>query len=224
MPIAKSRGLSLTSVLDDRARPGYAGQDDVREGTHGTLRGRSSPREKAATGQKWTLSDTFQRLIPIGPFISTGIPRPDANMQSSKWQEMTGKQKFGSPRFARKMSFIPYFPCRVLTSTPDRFPGNRSPVLHRFQPSFRQRCASALTDPVTIGAVVLLFVNDLVLKQLWQNSRLTGKLSDFAFSYQRDRVVCGNCPRPPRGYGDPGRGPLHQRGRRRLLEPGQYPR
>lgn len=81
--------VSLTSVLDDRARPGYAGQDDGREGTHGTLRGRSSPREKAATGQKWTLSDTFQRLIPIGPFISTGIPRPDANLQSGKWQEMT---------------------------------------------------------------------------------------------------------------------------------------
>ena len=53
--------------------------------------------------------------------------------------------------------------------------------MHRFQPSFRQRCASALTDPVTIGAVALLFVNDLVLKQLWQDSWLTGKLSDFAW-------------------------------------------
>ena len=99
---------------------------------------------------------------------------------------MTGKirynsQNFGSLRFARKMSFIPYFSYKILTSAPDRFPRNRSPVLRLFHPSFRQRCGFALTDPVTIGAVVLLLVNDLVLKQLWPDSWLTGKLSDFAW-------------------------------------------
>ncbi len=57
----------------------------------------------------------------------------------------------------------------------------RESVSQSFPPSFQQRCASALTDPVTIGAVVLLFVNDLVLKEIWAGSWLTGKLSDFAW-------------------------------------------
>ena len=53
--------------------------------------------------------------------------------------------------------------------------------LHLVSPSFRQRSASALTDPVTIGAVAILFLNDLVLKQIWPDSWLPGKLSDFAW-------------------------------------------
>ncbi len=43
------------------------------------------------------------------------------------------------------------------------------------------RAASALTHPVTIGALGLLLVNDLVLKSLWPGSWATGKLSDFAW-------------------------------------------
>ena len=44
---------------------------------------------------------------------------------------------------------------------------------------FRQRCASALTHPVTIAAVAALLANDLVFKLLWPEHWVTGKLSDF---------------------------------------------
>ena len=47
--------------------------------------------------------------------------------------------------------------------------------------TFRQRCASALTHPVTIAALVVLLVNDLVFKALWSNPWTTGKLSDLAW-------------------------------------------
>ena len=47
--------------------------------------------------------------------------------------------------------------------------------------AFHRRCASALTHPVTIAALVVLLVNDLVLKALWSNPWTTGKLSDLAW-------------------------------------------
>ena len=49
------------------------------------------------------------------------------------------------------------------------------------QSTFRQRCASALTHPLTVGALGVLLLNDLVLKQLWANPWTTGKLSDLAW-------------------------------------------
>ena len=48
-------------------------------------------------------------------------------------------------------------------------------------PTFHQRCASALTHPVTIAALAVLLVNDLVFKALWSNPWTTGKLSDLAW-------------------------------------------
>ena len=45
----------------------------------------------------------------------------------------------------------------------------------------RQRCASALTHPVTVGALAILLINDLVLKALWSNPWTTGKLSDLTW-------------------------------------------
>ena len=48
-------------------------------------------------------------------------------------------------------------------------------------PTFRQRCASALTHPVTVGALGVLLLNDLVFKALWSNPWTTGKLSDLAW-------------------------------------------
>ena len=47
--------------------------------------------------------------------------------------------------------------------------------------TFHQRCASALTHPVTIAALAVLLINDLVLKALWPNPWTTGKLSDLAW-------------------------------------------
>ena len=47
--------------------------------------------------------------------------------------------------------------------------------------TFRQRCASALTHPATVGALAVLLVNDLALKALWSNPWTTGKLSDLAW-------------------------------------------
>ena len=47
--------------------------------------------------------------------------------------------------------------------------------------SFRQRCASALTHPLTIAAVVVLLANDLAFKLLWPDHWVTGKLSDLAW-------------------------------------------
>lgn len=46
---------------------------------------------------------------------------------------------------------------------------------------FRERCASALTHPVTVGALAVLLVNDLALKAVWPESWATGKLSDLAW-------------------------------------------
>ena len=49
------------------------------------------------------------------------------------------------------------------------------------QAAFRQRCQQALTHPVTLGAVGVLLLNDLLLKGLWPNPWTTGKLSDLAW-------------------------------------------
>ena len=46
---------------------------------------------------------------------------------------------------------------------------------------FRRRTSSALTHPVTLAAVAVLLVNDLVLKALWPHPWTTGKLSDLAW-------------------------------------------
>ena len=48
-------------------------------------------------------------------------------------------------------------------------------------PTFRQRCAASLTHPVTLFAVLVLLLNDLVFKALWSNPWTTGKLSDLAW-------------------------------------------
>ena len=47
--------------------------------------------------------------------------------------------------------------------------------------SFRGHCASALTHPVTVAAVVVLLMNDALFKSLWPASWVTGKLSDLAW-------------------------------------------
>ena len=47
--------------------------------------------------------------------------------------------------------------------------------------NFRRRCASALTHPVTVAAVVVLLLNDGLFKSLWPDSWVTGKLSDLAW-------------------------------------------
>ena len=47
--------------------------------------------------------------------------------------------------------------------------------------SFGRRCVSALVHQVTIAAIVVLLTNDLVLKSLWPDSWVTGKLSDLAW-------------------------------------------
>ena len=54
----------------------------------------------------------------------------------------------------------------------------QSPVLST---TFRQRCAASLTHPVTLFAIFVLLLNDLVLKALWSNPWTTGKLSDLAW-------------------------------------------
>ena len=46
---------------------------------------------------------------------------------------------------------------------------------------FRRQCESALTHPVTVAALGMLLVNDLLLKSLWPDSWITGKLSDLAW-------------------------------------------
>ena len=45
----------------------------------------------------------------------------------------------------------------------------------------RRRCAAALTHPVTLAALALLILNDLVFKALWPEAWATGKLSDLAW-------------------------------------------
>ena len=47
--------------------------------------------------------------------------------------------------------------------------------------SFRGHCASALTHPATVAAVVVLLLNDALFKSLWPASWVTGKLSDLAW-------------------------------------------
>ena len=47
--------------------------------------------------------------------------------------------------------------------------------------SFRGHCASALTHPATVAAVVVLLLNDALFKSLWPDSWVTGKLSDLAW-------------------------------------------
>ena len=46
---------------------------------------------------------------------------------------------------------------------------------------FRQRCAAALTHPVTLGSLAVFLLNDLALKPRWPDAWATGKLSDLAF-------------------------------------------
>ena len=56
-----------------------------------------------------------------------------------------------------------------------------SPVNRAASASFRQRCASALMHPVTLVALGVLLVNDLVFKALWPGAWVPGKLSDLAW-------------------------------------------
>ena len=58
---------------------------------------------------------------------------------------------------------------------------NTSPVKRAASASFRQRCASALMHPVTLAALGVLLVNDLVFKALWPGAWAPGKLSDLAW-------------------------------------------
>ena len=46
---------------------------------------------------------------------------------------------------------------------------------------FHRRCASALTHPFTVVALATLLLNDLVLKAIWPDAWVTGKLSDLAW-------------------------------------------
>ncbi len=46
---------------------------------------------------------------------------------------------------------------------------------------FRQRCASALTHPLTVIALATLLLNDLLFKAMWPDAWVTGKLSDLAW-------------------------------------------
>ena len=48
-------------------------------------------------------------------------------------------------------------------------------------PGFRHRCEAALTHPVTVSALVVLLLNDMLFKSLWPNPWTTGKLSDLAW-------------------------------------------
>ena len=47
--------------------------------------------------------------------------------------------------------------------------------------SFRGRCESALTHPITLASLGLLLLNDLALKSFWHGAWTTGKFSDFAW-------------------------------------------
>ena len=47
--------------------------------------------------------------------------------------------------------------------------------------TLRQRCASALMHPVTLAALGVLLVNDLLFKALWPGAWIPGKLSDLAW-------------------------------------------
>ena len=50
-----------------------------------------------------------------------------------------------------------------------------------YRHSLRVRCASALTHPVTVAALVVLLLNDALFKSLWPDSWVTGKVSDLAW-------------------------------------------
>ena len=63
----------------------------------------------------------------------------------------------------------PGFPMQILRNT-------YSPPAEQSKPdSFRQRCASALMHPATLGALGVLLANDLVFKALWPGARTTGE-------------------------------------------------
>lgn len=47
--------------------------------------------------------------------------------------------------------------------------------------AFRDRAASALTHPLTVAALGVLLLNDLLLKSLWPGAWVSGKLSDLAW-------------------------------------------
>ena len=47
--------------------------------------------------------------------------------------------------------------------------------------AFGRRCEAALIHPVTVAALAVLLLNDLVLKSVWPDSWVTGKLSDLAW-------------------------------------------
>ena len=53
--------------------------------------------------------------------------------------------------------------------------------LHVEGVNFRTRCASALTHPATVAALVTLLLNDVVFKAMWPDAWVTGKLSDLAW-------------------------------------------
>ena len=46
---------------------------------------------------------------------------------------------------------------------------------------FRQKAASALTHPVTVGSLAILLLNDVLFKSLWPHAWFTGKLSELAW-------------------------------------------
>ena len=46
---------------------------------------------------------------------------------------------------------------------------------------FRRQAASSLMHPVTLAALALLLVNDLLFKVLWPGAWIPGKLSDLAW-------------------------------------------
>ena len=56
-----------------------------------------------------------------------------------------------------------------------------SPVKRAASVGFRQRAASALMHPVTLGALGVLLINDLLFKALWPGAWIPGKLSDLAW-------------------------------------------
>ena len=74
---------------------------------------------------------------------------------------------------------------RARTKNPPMWPSPKSRHL-RWPPwagggDFRRRAESALTHPVTVAALGVLLLNDLLLKAIWPHSWLTGKLSDLAW-------------------------------------------
>ena len=76
---------------------------------------------------------------------------------------------------AQRQSLLAGFRMQALSSP------NPSPVKRAASANFRQRCASALMHPVTLGALGVLLVNDLVFKALWPGAWAPGKLSDLAW-------------------------------------------